>query len=274
MPRNDDLARLHGQLALARAHDPARHAHEVAEVHEVEDPVGGLPHLVGPHVDLELRLAVAQGGERGLPVPALREDPPRDPHLGPERLELLERPLPVRARDLAQPVAALEAGRVHLDAQGAQGPRLLQPLGRLRRPAGDGGLPRRAARASPRRSSLSHPCHVADAPADRVQHPVHERRGVRLAEALRELDRLVEDDRRRRLLFRQRARRPPGAGSSGPPARSGRCASASPPRRSPRRARPRGTAPRRPGARPWRACAACPSAAARSPPSPAPWDRP
>ena len=147
LAQEDDLARLHGQLALARAHDPSRHAHEVAEVHEVEDPVGGLPHLVGPHVDLELGLAVAQGGEGGLPVPALREDPPRDPHLGPEGLELLERPLPVCARDLAQSVAALEAVRVHLDAQGPQGPRLLQPLGRFRRPAGDGGLPRRAARA-------------------------------------------------------------------------------------------------------------------------------
>jgi hypothetical protein len=56
------------------------------------------------------------------------------------RFQLLERAAPVLGHDRAQAVAALEAGRVAGDSPGGERPRLLQPLGRLRRPAGDRGL--------------------------------------------------------------------------------------------------------------------------------------
>ena len=131
------LARLDGELALARAHHDTSDAHEVAEVDEIEEPVGLLTHHVLAHVELQPRLAVADRGERGLAVAALGQDAPGDPDLGRERLELLERACAVGGDHLAQPVAALEARRVGVLAQPACGVGLLQALGRLLGPAGN-----------------------------------------------------------------------------------------------------------------------------------------
>ena len=70
-------------------------------------------------------------------MPALREHAPRHLHLGCEPLELLERARAVERDDLAQAVAALEARRVGVLPQRAQGSGLLQPLGGLLGPAGN-----------------------------------------------------------------------------------------------------------------------------------------
>ena len=89
--RKVELAGLHRQLARPRAHHPARDPDEVAQVDEVEDAVGRLPHLVLAHVDLEARLAVARGW-RSWPCPwaRFRSTRPAIRTSDAERLELLE----------------------------------------------------------------------------------------------------------------------------------------------------------------------------------------
>ena len=261
----DDLARLDAQLALARAHDAPADADEVAEVHEVEDPVARLPHLVGAHVDLQLRLAVARASRttpcRGRASSARgRRRARRAPGRRAPRASSRRRPA-TTSREAVRP---LEARRVDSDAHRLESARLLEALGRLGRPARHGRCARRAPPATRRsflplslRSSAASGA-APDLPPDRVEDAVHERRRVGLAEALRQLDRLVEDDRRGRLRLRQRARRRRGAGSVRSTAAIRSSRQLARPRRSPRRAPRRDRARRRPAARPSPASAAVP----------------
>ena len=129
------LGGLHRQLALARAHHVAGDAQVVAAVHQVEHPVGRFPHVVLPHVDLQLGAAVGQRGEGGLAVRPLQHDPAGDARGRLERVQRLHRLVAVGGGDLGQPVRALEARRVERDAPRPERAPLLQPLRGLFRPA-------------------------------------------------------------------------------------------------------------------------------------------
>src|SRR5262249_44133734 len=102
------------------------------------DLVGLVADVVLAHVDLELALAVRQRGERGLAHRPLEDDASGDPHRGRFLLEVLRGLRPVGLDDLGERVAALEAARVGVDAQGPQRAGLLEPLLRLLGPARDG----------------------------------------------------------------------------------------------------------------------------------------
>ncbi len=91
------LAGLDRQLALARPHHAARDPQEIAEVDEIEQAVGRLPHHVLAHVDLQPVLPVRQGGEGRLAVRPLQEHAPGDPDLEAERVEGFDTLVGVRA---------------------------------------------------------------------------------------------------------------------------------------------------------------------------------
>ena len=212
------------------------------------------------------------------------------------RLQLLQRAAP-RARRLisASAVRALVSGWDRDRCRARAAPRLLEPLRGLL-----AASPRREARRAPSvcASCPLVPCVLAtagrsrrDGAPDRVQDAVHERRRVRLAEPLGQLDRLVDDHRRAASPARASARRhamrrmlrssggdaleaPVGGAPSdrlvqalaGRPARRGPGAPPSPASRPCSRAPARRGRPRGPWAR-----ASCPTGRASAARTPAPW---
>ena len=110
------LAGFDRELALAGAHHAARDPQEVAEVDEIEQAIGRLPHHVLAHVDLKPVLPVRQGGKGGLAVGPLQEHAPGDLYLEPERVQGFDALALVGAQDLAERVRPLVARRVDADA--------------------------------------------------------------------------------------------------------------------------------------------------------------
>jgi hypothetical protein len=80
-----------------------------------DDP--GLADAIHPDVDLQPRIAVGEGHEGGLAVPPLADHAARDANRNGQRLELLERLLPVGGSDLAERVRPQVAARVGIDAE-------------------------------------------------------------------------------------------------------------------------------------------------------------